>query len=84
MEPKSSWIPVGFVTTEPRRNSPGIIFHLEVICPQGTDYSCSAWDPSTSCLIMTPLVGLTNLWQRLLKSGLVQGGWDFLGKHVKR
>ena len=26
-----------------------LTLYLEVICLQGTDYSCSAWDPSISC-----------------------------------
>ena len=33
-----------------KKDVPGIIFNLEVICPQGTDSSCSAWDSSISCL----------------------------------
>ena len=27
----------------------GCSFYLEVICPQGADYCCSAWDRSISC-----------------------------------
>ena len=34
----------------------GCSFYLEVICPQGTDYSCSAWDPSIFCFKLTFLV----------------------------
>ena len=38
----------------------GCSFDLWVVCPQGTDYSCSAWDPSTSC-IKNPSASLSKL-----------------------